>query len=120
LILAGASVESVESDPRAVAEAEARGPAAERHVGRVERILGRLRTPTLVITNPPRSGLDARVAAELEHRSPQRIVYISCDPATLARDLTRMPSFRLATAMAFDLFPQTAHVETVAVLDRAR
>ena len=119
LVLAGASVESVESDPRAVAEAETRGPAAERHVGRVERILGRLRTPALVITNPPRTGMDQRVAAELERRLPERIVYISCDPATLARDLTRMPSFRLVTAVAFDLFPQTAHVETVAVLDRA-
>ena len=119
LVLAGASVESVESDPRAVAEAEARGPAAERHVGRVERMLGRLRTPALVITNPPRTGMDERAAAELERRAPKRIVYISCDPATLARDLTRMPSFRLATAVAFDLFPQTAHVETVAVLDRA-
>jgi 23S rRNA (uracil1939-C5)-methyltransferase len=119
LVLAGASVESVESDRRAVAEAEARGPAAKRHVGRVERILGRLRTPSLVITNPPRTGMDQRVAAELERLSPKRIVYVSCDPATLARDLTRMPSFRLVTAVAFDLFPQTAHVETVAVLDRA-
>jgi 23S rRNA (uracil1939-C5)-methyltransferase len=119
LVLAGASVESVESDRRAVAEAEARGPAAERHVGRVERILGRLRTPALVITNPPRTGMDERVAAELERLSPKRIVYISCDPATLARDLTRMPGFRLVTAVAFDLFPQTAHVETVAVLDHA-
>ena len=119
LLRAGASVESVESDRRAVAEAEARGPAAERHVGRVERILGRLRTPSLVIANPPRTGLDGRVAAELERLSPKRIVYISCDPATLARDLTRMPGFRLVTAVAFDLFPQTAHVETVAVLDRA-
>jgi 23S rRNA (uracil1939-C5)-methyltransferase len=119
LVLAGASVESVESDRRAVAEAEARGPAADRHVGRVERILGRLRSPALVVTNPPRTGMDQRVAAELERRSPRRMVYISCDPATLARDLTRMPSFRLVTAMAFDLFPQTAHVETVAVLDRA-
>ena len=119
LVLAGASVESVESDRRAVAEAEARGPTAERHVGRVERILGRLRTPSLVITNPPRTGMDERVAAELERLSPKRIVYVSCDPATLARDLTRMPSFRLVTAVAFDLFPHTAHVETVAVLDRA-
>jgi 23S rRNA (uracil1939-C5)-methyltransferase len=119
LVLAGASVESVESDRRAVAEAAARGPAAERHVGRVERILGRLRTPSLVITNPPRTGMDQRVAAELERLSPKRIVYISCDPATLARDLARMPSFRLVTAVAFDLFPQTAHVESVAVLDRA-
>jgi 23S rRNA (uracil1939-C5)-methyltransferase len=119
LVQAGASVESVESDPRAVAEAEDRGPAAERHVGRVELVMRRLRRPELVITNPPRTGMDERVAAELQRRSPRRIVYVSCDPATLARDLTRMSGFRLATAVAFDLFPQTAHVETVAVLDRA-
>jgi 23S rRNA (uracil1939-C5)-methyltransferase len=119
LALAGASVESVESDARAVAEAEARGPAAERHVGRVERTVGRLRAPALVITNPPRTGMDERVATELERRAPERIVYISCDPATLARDLARMPGFRLTTTLAFDLFPQTAHVETVAVLERA-
>ena len=119
LVRAGATVESVESDPRAVAEAEARGPAAERHVGRVERVLGRLRRPRLVITNPPRTGMDERVGAGLERSAPERIVYISCDPATLARDLTRLPSYRLASATAFDLFPQTAHVETVAVLDRA-
>ncbi|MBA3317347.1 MAG: class I SAM-dependent RNA methyltransferase [Gemmatimonadales bacterium] len=119
LTLAGATVESVESDPRAVAEAEARGPAAVRHVGRVERTLGRLRRPAMVVINPPRTGMDQRVSAELERQSPRRIVYISCDPATLARDLSRLPSFRLVTALAFDLFPQTAHVETVAVLDRA-
>jgi 23S rRNA (uracil1939-C5)-methyltransferase len=119
LVRAGASVESVESDPRAVAEAEARGPAALRHIGRVERVLGRLSAPRLVITNPPRTGMDERVTAELERLAPARVVYISCDPATLARDLTRMPGFRLSRAVAFDLFPQTAHVETVAQLDRA-
>jgi 23S rRNA (uracil1939-C5)-methyltransferase len=119
LVQAGASVESVESDRRAVAEAEARGPAADRLVGRVERVLGRLRRPALVITNPPRTGMDQRVTAELERVAPRRIVYISCDPATLARDITRMPSFRMVGARAFDLFPQTAHVETVAVLDHA-
>jgi 23S rRNA (uracil1939-C5)-methyltransferase len=116
---AGASVESVESDPRAVAEAEARGPSAERHVGRAEQIIGRLRAPDLVITNPPRTGMDQRVTVALKTAAPRRIVYISCDPATLARDLTRLPGFRLRSALAFDLFPQTAHVETVAVLDRA-
>jgi len=47
------------------------------------------------------------------------VVYVSCDPATLARDLSRMPGYRLADVRAFDLFPQTAHVETVAVLDLA-
>ena len=118
LVRAGASVESVESDPRAVAEAESRGPAARRHVGRAERVVDRLAAPELVITNPPRTGMDERVTATLERVAPRRIVYISCDPATLARDLTRLPGFRLTDALAFDLFPQTAHVETVAVLDR--
>ena len=116
---AGASVESVESDPHAVAEAEARGPRAARLVGRAERVVGRLRAPDLVITNPPRTGMDERVTAALETAAPSRIVYISCDPATLARDLGRLQGFRLRSARAFDLFPQTAHVETVAVLDRA-
>jgi 23S rRNA (uracil1939-C5)-methyltransferase len=116
---AGASVESVESDSRAVAEAESRGPAAERHVGRAEQVVGRLRAPDLVVTNPPRTGMDERVTAALERAAPRRIVYISCDPATLARDITRLPGFSLSDARAFDLFPQTAHVETVAVLDRA-
>ena len=116
---AGAAVESVESDGRAVAEAEARGPSARRLTGRVEDVLGRLGRPDLVVTNPPRVGMDPRVPAELERRRPERIVYISCDPATLARDLARLTGYRLGGVRAFDLFPQTAHVETVAVLERA-
>ena len=107
----GASVESVESDRRAVTEAERRGPAARRHAARVEHVL--------VVTNPPRTGMDARVVEAFERLRPRRVVYVSCDPATLARDLTRMPGYRLTDVRAFDLFPQTAHVETVAVLDRA-
>jgi 23S rRNA (uracil1939-C5)-methyltransferase len=115
----GGRVESVESDPRAVAEAEARGPVARRLAGRAEDVLGRLGPPELVITNPPRVGMDATVTAQLERLGPERIVYISCDPATLARDLGRLPRYRIAGLKAFDLFPQTAHVETVAVLERA-
>jgi 23S rRNA (uracil1939-C5)-methyltransferase len=115
----GARVTSVESDARAVAEADARGPEARRLAGRAEEVLGRLDPPDLVITNPPRTGMDARVTAELERVGPERIVYISCDPATLARDLARLARYRLAGLQAFDLFPQTAHVETVAVLERA-
>jgi 23S rRNA (uracil1939-C5)-methyltransferase len=64
--------------------------------------------------------MDAAVSAAIAARRPRRVVYISCDPATLARDLVRLgPGFRLREARAFDLFPQTAHVETVAVLDQA-
>jgi 23S rRNA (uracil1939-C5)-methyltransferase len=116
---AGASVESVESDRRAVAEAERRGPAARRHAGRVEDVVRELKAPDLVITNPPRTGMDVRVPEALERLAPERVVYVSCDPATLARDLGRLPGFRIAEVSAFDLFPQTAHVETVVVLDRA-
>jgi 23S rRNA (uracil1939-C5)-methyltransferase len=115
----GAIVESVELDRRAVAEAEARGPAARRHTGRVEHLLRELRRPDLVIANPPRAGIDQRVTAELARLRPARLVYISCDPATLARDLERLPDFRLVLVQAFDLFPQTTHVETVAVLEPA-
>ena len=117
LIDRGATVESVELDRRAVAEAEARGPSARRHTGRVEDVLGELNPPDLVVANPPRTGMDERVTAELSRLAPDRVVYISCDPATLARDLQRMPDLRLTRVQAFDLFPQTSHVETVAVLE---
>ena len=119
LVRGGAQVESVELDRRAVAAAESNGLPARRHAVRVEDVIESLGRPDLVITNPPRTGMDARVTAGIERMAPGRIVYVSCDPATLARDLTRLPSYRFAAARAFDLFPQTAHVETVAVLDRA-
>jgi 23S rRNA (uracil1939-C5)-methyltransferase len=119
LVGRGAVVESVELDRRAVAEAEARGPTARRHTGRVEDLLRELRRPDLVIANPPRTGMDQRVTAELERVAPKRLVYISCDPATLARDLQRLRRFSLTLVQAFDLFPQTTHVETVAVLEPA-
>jgi 23S rRNA (uracil1939-C5)-methyltransferase len=117
LVASGARVESVELDRRAVAEAEARGPAARRYRGRVEDVLRELHPADLVIANPPRTGMDGRVCTELSRLAPSRLVYISCDPATLARDLQRLERFRLALVQAFDLFPQTTHVETVAVLE---
>jgi 23S rRNA (uracil1939-C5)-methyltransferase len=117
LVARGGKVESVELDRRAVAEAEARGPAARRYTGRVEDVMGKLQSPDLVVANPPRTGMDERVGVELERVRPIRLVYISCDPATLARDLQRLKHFRLGMVQAFDLFPQTTHVETVAVLE---
>ncbi len=48
---------------------------------------------------------------------PRLLVYVSCDPATLARDLGRLPSWRIASLALFDMFPQTAHVETVCALE---
>ena len=59
LVRAGAHVESVELDHRAVAAAEATGPSARRHAARVEAVIGTLGKPDLVVTNPPRTGMDA-------------------------------------------------------------
>jgi len=72
----------------------------------------------VVIVNPPRAGLHERVTATLERQRtrPRAIIYVSCDPATLARDVSRLPGYRIASIATFDMFPQTAHVETVCEL----
>jgi 23S rRNA (uracil1939-C5)-methyltransferase len=72
----------------------------------------------VVLLNPPRTGVDPRVCSALEAvgPKPRALFYVSCDPATLARDLARLPSYRLDTLRGYDMFPQTAHVETVCEL----
>jgi 23S rRNA (uracil1939-C5)-methyltransferase len=74
----------------------------------------------LVLLDPPRTGLEEGAAGGLLALQPQRIAYVSCDPATLARDLRVLTGggYTLATVAAFDMFPQTHHVETVAFLDK--
>jgi 23S rRNA (uracil1939-C5)-methyltransferase len=88
----------------------------------VEDLLGQTLPADVVVLNPPRGGVDGRVCEQLERASPapRAIVYVSCNPATLARDLTRLPSFDVESVQPFDMFPQTAHVETVCVLVPAR
>lgn len=122
LAAAGASVESVESDRRAVALAEERGPHEKvtRHAGLVEDLLPALRPAAAVIVNPPRAGLGEEVTSRLSAQPPDHLVYVSCDPATLGRDIARLGSaYRVRDLRSFDLFPQTAHVETVVRLERA-
>lgn len=118
LASAGASVVGIELDPHAVAAARAADvPGAEFQEGLVEQRLPHALPASLVILNPPRDGVAETVTDALVARPPERIIYISCNPATLARDLRRLaPAFDLEALRAFDLFPQTAHVETVAVL----
>lgn len=122
LLDGGATVESVEADARAVrlASPTAPGDRVRRHVGRAEDLMQRLETPSLVVTNPPRGGMDPVVVDAIATTRPKRVVYVSCDPATLARDVKRLgEKWRLADVRAFDLFPQTAHVETVVTLEPA-
>jgi 23S rRNA (uracil1939-C5)-methyltransferase len=117
----GASVVGIELDADAIAAAASDAPAGARFLtGSVEALLPAELPADLVILNPPRPGVAAEVTDALNAAPPERILYISCDPATLARDLKRLsPAFELAGIRCFDLFPQTAHVETVADLRRS-
>jgi 23S rRNA (uracil1939-C5)-methyltransferase len=120
LARAGATVTGIERDGEAVREARRTVPDAEFIEGDVEVHLPAALPADLVILNPPRAGVDARVCAVLVAAPPGRVIYVSCDPATLARDLGRLaPAFRVRSVRSFDLFPQTAHVETVVELECA-
>ena len=72
-------------------------------------------TPDLLLLDPPRTGAENKVISGILSLKPSRIVYVSCDPATLARDLKKLLAggYSLDTVSAFDMFPQTHHVETV-------
>jgi len=75
--------------------------------------------PDVVITDPPRAGMDARVVEMLLQAAPQRIVYVSCNPATQARDLALLDAQYTVTAVQpVDMFPHTYHVENVVALDK--
>ena len=116
----GAQVVSVDADEKAVDWAQRR--ASERPIryiaGKAEDVLPTLPHPSAVVVNPPRAGLHWNVTLRLTREPVGHLVYLSCDPATLARDLHRLAvNYRVATVRSFDLFPQTAHVETVAVLE---
>ena len=76
--------------------------------------------PDVAVVDPPRKGLSAEVVDAIVRMAPDRVVYVSCDPATLARDVKRFSAAGYAArrAEAVDLFPRTAHVETVCLLSR--
>ena len=76
--------------------------------------------PDVVVVDPPRKGLNADTIEALRRMKPKRIVYVSCDPATLARDvaLLKEKGYTLSSAQAADLFPRCAHVESIACLER--
>ena len=134
LARAAAEVVGVESVPDAVAAARrnaARNQLANARFveGEARRVLrewargerpGRPR-PQVVVVDPPRAGLHPRVVARVIELEPRRVVYVSCNPGTLARDLKDFAAggYPPARVTPFDLFPHTPHIECVARLDRA-
>ena len=115
----------IESGRSAVAaakrNAEAMGVKASFFCERVGGSLSRIKVSPqhTVIVDPPRGGLEPNVAPWLANRPAPRIVYVSCDPATLVRDLAALvKSYKIKYVKLFDMFPRTARFETMVVLDR--
>ena len=75
-------------------------------------------SPDAIVVDPPRKGMDAPALEAIASMRPRRLVYVSCDPATLARDIARLRplGYEADRALAVDMFPRTAHVETVMLL----
>ncbi len=135
----GVRVVAVELDEQATALAAAKLGEVSRAVAgqptegsramaaRVEHALPHLLPADVVILNPPRAGVDERVTQALARRggdpntpdaraAARAIIYVSCDPATLARDVARLSGWRVHALTCYDMFPQTAHVETICEL----
>ncbi len=114
-------VTGVESVPEAIADAEENSRLngiknAHFTCALAEDFIGALSGIDVAVINPPRKGCEASFLQKLVLLKPKRIVYISCDPATLARDLQLLADYRIERVQPFDMFPQTVHVETLVSL----
>lgn len=117
-------VVTIEASAAAGGDAEVNLAACDnvrRVLGTVEEQLPALDpTPDVVVVDPPRAGLAASVVDAVLASGARRLVYVSCDPATLARDLRRLDDggMALTEVQPIDMFPQTQHIECIATLDR--
>jgi len=117
------SVTAVETGSSAAHDLEFNASRAELTVkveqARVEDYLERLQVaPEFVLADPPRAGLGKDVVGHLLRLAPPRVTIVSCDPATLARDLAGLAGYQIESLTMVDLFPQTYHLETIARLRR--
>ena len=121
-------VTGIEENPYAVENAIQN--AINNHaVGHVEFLKGKVEQrmmkieeqPDVVVLDPPRAGMEPEVVRRLLELKPQRIIYVSCDPGTLARDLSRLTQggYKVNSVQPVDMFPWTMHVETITRINRA-
>ncbi len=123
----GGKVKGVELNPQSIELAKLnaknnRLAKSQFVIADVEKVLAQLLindSPDFIIVNPPREGLSPKVTQILSEKPGKTLVYISCMPSTLARDLKLLceNGYKLASVQSFDMFPQTVHVETVVVLE---
>lgn len=119
----GSTVISVEAAPDA-AEAGSKalaGTSVEFRTGRVEKVIGSLESPEVVVLDPPRSGAGAESVNAIAAAGPQKVLHIGCDPATFARDSAQWieNGYRLEKLEVIDAFPGTHHSETLGLFVRA-
>ncbi len=120
----GRHIVGVESSAEAVAAAVTSAETLDVDHGPVEFVVGDATTtlpdvvPDLVVVNPPRRGIGPDLARRLDGSAASHLVYSSCNPESLARDLAAMPSWRAVEARVVDMFPQTRHVEVALLLAR--
>ena len=111
----------VEADPSALADFRYNAQGLENVAvieGKAQKALASLEGPVdLMVLDPPRSGAGKRTLGEVVRLQPQRVVYVSCDPATLARDARQLvdSGYQLRVVQPLDLFPQTFHIESVSL-----
>jgi 23S rRNA (uracil1939-C5)-methyltransferase len=126
LAASGTHVTAVEADPASANDLEANASHWPDHL-RVVRTLVETEVPRMapgdfdtIVLDPPRTGASPEALSEIVRLSAARIVYVSCDPATLARDakVVVAAGYGLTSIAGFDLFPNTPHVETLAIFDR--
>lgn len=132
LFMAGKAkeVHGVEIVPQAIEDAKQNAAIngiknAHFYVGKAEEVLPRLYSEKqikadVIVTDPPRKGCDERCLQTMVQMAPERIVYVSCDSATLARDLKYLcgNGYEIAKVRGADMFPETVHVETVVLMSR--
>ena len=116
---ANGKVHLIEADRRAIGDAQKIFKGAknvEIHPGTVEFRLPKISDPDVILLDPPRTGAGEEVITVMTRTHPRAIVYVSCDPASLARDakLLLASGYRMDYLIGYDLFPQTQHVECVA------
>jgi len=125
LAQAASQVSAVEAFPPAIADAMVNLDSFDNvdlYEGTIEAVLPALKGKfAAAVVDPPRSGMDAPALNALIKRAPRRLVYVSCDPATLARDAKKLviSGYTLRNVQPVDMFPQTYHVESVALFEYA-